>query len=386
MIRSRLSEIGSRIIKSNEQPYVGPLVTTWDLALEPKTGHLDRRIVVETPLRRAGTYLLSARVADGNLSRIVLGVADTVIVKKPTPGGQYFFVADAISGQPVPNANLEFFGYDVDLGRPNREITRIEIREFTRTTGPDGQLIVDDKVLDPHFNWLTIARTATGRLAFVGFNNIWYPYRRDSDRQRLRTFIITDRPLYRPGQPVKFKCWVRRSIYDGPIDQAAAHRSVRVKINNPKDETVFERDYTSDDLGGFDGEYTPPKEARLGTYSLSIEGGDKSEERDKAEFRVEEYRKPEFAVSIETPPAPVRLGEVFTATIRARYYFGAPVRQAKIKFRVTPPALLASLVPQGTVGLALRTRLWLLRSSLCVASRPAFLGIERSPPSHDRPE
>ena len=342
-----LSEIGSRIIKSNEQPYVGPLVASWDLALEPKAGHLDRRIVVDTPLKKAGVYLLSARVADGNLSRIVVGVADTVIVKKPTPGGQYFFVADAISGQPVPNANLEFFGYDVDSAGPNGEITRIETREFTRTTGPDGQLILDDKVLDPHFNWLTIARTTTGRLAFVGFKNIWYPPHSVSDRHRLKTFIITDRPLYRPGQPVKFKCWVRRSSYDGPIDQAAAHRSFRVKINNPKDETVFESDYTSDDSGGFHGEYTPSKEARLGTYTLSIEGGEKSEERDKAEFRVEEYRKPEFAVSIETPPAPVRLGEEFTATIRASYYFGAPVRQAKVKLSVVRTRYSQAWYPRG---------------------------------------
>ena len=76
-------------------------------------------------------------MADGNLSRIVVEIADTVIVKKPTPNGQYFFVADATSGQPVPNANLEFFGYDADRWHgPNREITRIETRGFTRTTGP----------------------------------------------------------------------------------------------------------------------------------------------------------------------------------------------------------------------------------------------------------
>ena len=161
------------MIESNEQPYVGPLVTSWDLAIEPKAGHLDRRIVVDTPLKKAGTYLLSARVADGDLSRIVVGVADTVIVKKPTPNGQYFFVADATSGQPVPNANLEFFGYD-SIGRTEPGDHPDRDPRLHQDHGPDGQLILDDKVLDPHFNWLTIARTATGRLAFVEFRD-WYP-------------------------------------------------------------------------------------------------------------------------------------------------------------------------------------------------------------------
>ena len=38
-------------------------------------------------------------------------VADTAIVQKPLDKATWFFVADAVKGQPVAKANLEFFGY-----------------------------------------------------------------------------------------------------------------------------------------------------------------------------------------------------------------------------------------------------------------------------------
>ncbi|MGB2611157.1 MAG: alpha-2-macroglobulin family protein, partial [Isosphaeraceae bacterium] len=52
-------------------------------------------------------------------------------------------------------------------------------------------------------------------------------------------------------------------------------------------------------------------------------------------FRVEEYKKPEFEVNVDAPTKPVMLGEKVPATIKAKYYFGSPVAEAKVKYKVT---------------------------------------------------
>ena len=52
------------------------------------------------------------------------------------------------------------------------------------------------------------------------------------------------------------------------------------------------------------------------------------------EFRVEEYKKPEFEVIVEAPDEPVALGEMVTATVKANYYFGAPVANGTVKYTV----------------------------------------------------
>ena len=66
----------------------------------------------------------------------------------------------------------------------------------------------------------------------------------------------------------------------------------------------------------------------LGVYQLFIPqmGG--------GSFRVEEYKKPEFEVTVEAPKKPIMLGEKITAKIKAKYYFGAPVVKAKVKYKV----------------------------------------------------
>ena len=51
-------------------------------------------------------------------------------------------------------------------------------------------------------------------------------------------------------------------------------------------------------------------------------------------FRVEEYKKPEYEVTIDAPTEPVALGEKVAATIKAKYFFGAPVTKAKVKYKI----------------------------------------------------
>src|SRR5205814_9824732 len=51
-------------------------------------------------------------------------------------------------------------------------------------------------------------------------------------------------------------------------------------------------------------------------------------------FHREEYKKPEFEVTIKAPTAPVALSEKITARIEAKYYFGSPVTKATVKYKI----------------------------------------------------
>ena len=69
---------------------------------------------------------------------------------------------------------------------------------------------------------------------------------------------------------------------------------------------------------------------------------------------MEEYKKPEFEVKVDAPTEPVMLGEKISATVNAKYYFGAPVVNAKVKYKVTRTPHEARWYPGGAVGLVLR--------------------------------
>src|SRR5205823_6052824 len=102
----------------------------------------------------------------------------------------------------------------------------------------------------------------------------------------------------------------------------------KVQINNPRGEKILDKSFTADEFGGIAGEHHFPKGAMLGTYQVFIPnmGG--------GSFRVEEYKKPEFEVTVEAPREPVKLGDQIMATIHAKYYFGAPVSKAMVKYKV----------------------------------------------------
>ncbi len=321
---------GPRIVQQGEGRFLGKQKAAWELALRPRERHFDQRIFVEAPLKTAGAYLVEASLNDGgNTTRTIAWVADTVIVKKQIDGGTYYFVADAVSGKPVPNAKLAFFGWRQRQVK-DREF-HVDTTEFTKTADEQGQMRLTPEQESAQYQYLITATADGGRSAFYGFTSIWGNAITRADFTTLnKTFVITDRPVYRTEQSVKFKCWVAPVSYveNDAENNSLAGRSYKVIITNPKGEKVLERQFESDKFGGFDGELKLDKDATLGAYSLTVEnfGG--------GSFRVEEYKKPEFEVTVDAPSEPVMLGEKITATVRAKYYFGAPVTSAKVKYTV----------------------------------------------------
>lgn len=324
-----IGDLGYRLVVQNQEQYLEEgLAASWNLDLEPREAHFDKRITVSTPLQKAGAYLLTAQMAGGNRSQIILWVADTVIVKKPLDGKTWVYVADATTGRPIQRANVEFFGFR-QRHIPNTNRFVVDTSNFAEFTSADGQVIVPIDRTGQEMQWIVIARTQRGRLAYLGFTGIWGARRYDPEYNAVKVFTITDRPVYRPGQTVKFKFWVRRAQYDQEETSDFAHQKFTVHVLDPKGEKILERAYQADAYGGIDGELQLAREATLGVYQLYVvdHGG--------GSFRVEEYKKPEFEVTIEAPSEPVMLGEPVTARIQARYYFGAPVTQAKVHYKIT---------------------------------------------------
>ena len=333
--RMQVDNIGYRLVEKKRDKFVGKEAARWDLRLEPKADHVDRLVTVKTPLKKAGAYLLTATLANGNVSKIIVWIDDTAIVRKQLDGKAFFYVADAVSGTPLPKVNLEFFGYRQDYVTWQKAIGRhynILTSQFVEYTDADGQFMPAPTEMKPEYQWLITATTEDGRLAYLGFSGVWYGHQYDAEYNQRKVFGITDRPVYRPNQPVKFKFWIRQAQYDQDNSSPFANQEFAVIVTNPKGDKVFEKTYRTDAYAGLDGEFALPKDAALGQYYGYVWQGGTS--WGGVRFRVEEYKKPEFEVNIEAPTEPVALGEKITATVKAKYYFGAPVKKAKVKIKV----------------------------------------------------
>jgi uncharacterized protein YfaS (alpha-2-macroglobulin family) len=338
--RANIADIGYRLVQRQENQYLGKKVASFAMDLNPRPEHVDALTSVTTPLQKPGAYLLTAQMAGGNVSRIIVWVSDTVILKKQLDGQVYYFVADAVTGQPVPKADVEFFGWRQMQVAQNVNQWRVESTTFKQPTDADGQIFLDQKNVNVNHQWLVTARKGD-RFAYLGFTGMWFGRAYDPQYNQVKVFGITDRPVYRPEQTAQFKFWVRHAKYDQPDVSDFAGKPFTVQIHNPKGEKVYEQPMNADAFGGLAGDFMLPKGTTLGVYQIQVvnHGG--------TSFRVEEYKKPEFEVQVEAPKEPVRLGEQITATVKANYYFGAPVTKARVKYKVLRTAHNANWYPMG---------------------------------------
>jgi uncharacterized protein YfaS (alpha-2-macroglobulin family) len=335
-----LGNIGYMLVEQRQEKYIGKKVATWDMDLKPRPNHVDERITVTTPLEKPGAYLVTAQMKHGNTSRIIIWVADTVIVKKQLDHKALYYVADAVTGKPIDKANVEFFGWKQVQVKPNTNQFRVETINFAENTDKDGQIILGENRMPNQNQWVITARDKD-RLAYLGFSHVWFGQHYDPEYNQTKVFTMTDRPVYRPMQTVQFKFWVRHAKYDEPNTSDFAGKTFTVEIRDPKNEKILEKNYTADEYGGIAGEFPLSKTATLGVYALIVKdhGG--------GSFRVEEYKKPEYEVTVEAPKEPIGLGDQTVATIHAKYYFGAPVINARVKYKVTRTAYSSTWYPIG---------------------------------------
>ncbi len=342
--RLQIDNLGWRLIQTNESRYIGETAAQWSQDLEPRARHFDRRITVQAPLKKAGAYWITARMAQGNVNHLVLWVQDTILVEKPLADRMLLYLADAESGAPVTNARISAFRYKTDWKEApggKRGWQEVTTGESDLTTDSNG-LARGPADKQSNWNWLYTAVTPEGRFAFQGFSSHWFGGESENRLRDNRTYVITDRPVYRPGHAVQIKAWISPVRYDLPETPSEyAGKKFTLRIHDPHGEKVMETTLAADAYGGISGSWSLPAGAALGTYGIEIDS------YGNGSFRVEEYKKPEFEVTVEAPSDPLALGDAFKAVIKARYHFGAPVTKGRVKWKVERRTYAVNWFPWG---------------------------------------
>lgn len=318
----------------------------WNETVVPAADYHDRRIVLDAPITEPGLYWLACKPASGAEQYTLFWVDEVVFVQQTIQNGYLFSVNRADSGAPIANVECHFYGVFSENG--NRTL---KVQQFTETTDENGTLVVPAEKFPDGFRWIISARDSKdGRLLALSSTDTYPNWMRNQNNSSLynqtNCYMMTDRPVYRPAQTAHYKFWIRQATYGAMDDTQFAKQTYRLWITNPKGEKVIDTDVTTDAYGGIEGEYVIPADAPLGLWNYSIlDRGTENYRWGGQLFRIEEYKKPEYEVTVDLPSDAVRLGEKIEATISAKYYFGSPVTEAKVKYKVTRTATQSSWYP-----------------------------------------
>jgi hypothetical protein len=232
---------------------------------------------------------------------------------------------------------------DLADGRP---LGDVEVRLDSR--GPDAPVRTDASGLarlalgDAPASLLVARR---GRdVALLPSRTGWWSegagWRRAARADFLRFCVFDDRRMYRPGEEVRVKGWLRR-IGAGPRGDVEALPSgvtaLRWVLRDSQGNEAAKGEARVSGLGGFDLALKLPATMNLGAAVVQLEAaGTALEGRQHAHvFQVQEFRQPEFEVRAEASEGPHFVGDAATVTVSAAYYSGGGLPGAEVSWRVT---------------------------------------------------
>jgi len=345
------NRIGERLVYHNQTKYLaGKPAAQWWAEFKPRPRHWDRRIDITAPLKEPGAYLLQGKMNGGNTTRLIVWITNTTIIAKPLHRKTLYMVADAKTGQVVPQAQMELFGYRTEYIPHKRRTEKdryynIFTTEAAAVTDVDGMVQRDPDDPKKPFQWLAVVRAKKSkRFGVLGFTRHWRSDYRAANYQASKAYVFADRPIYRPDQKVHFKAWVRAARYDMAYVSHFAGRKFVVEIHDPRGQKLYNKTLKANEYGAVTDTITLDEDAALGGYRINVmerpyvdpftKKRDKVRHLGSTRFRVEEYKKPEFEVTVEAPKDPATLGDKFEATVKAKYYFGAPVTNGMVHYTI----------------------------------------------------
>ncbi len=157
----------------------------------------------------------------------------------------------------------------------------------------------------------------------------------------VRWHVFDDRSMYKPGEEVHLKGWMRQigSTQDADVSLLPGAFTVQYQVYGSRGNELANGVSDVNDLGGFDLSFTLPANANLGYAQvyLSVVTSANVVNRDYYHsFQIQEFRRPEFQVSAATEgEGPYFIGEDATVSVEANYYAGGPLPNAETNWTVT---------------------------------------------------
>lgn len=158
-----------------------------------------------------------------------------------------------------------------------------------------------------------------------------------------RWYIFDDRTLYRPGEEVHVKGWLRRvgGGQRGDVGLLQGSATVNYEVYDPQSNQLTSGSAAVSVLGGFDFTFTLSPNANLGYawVNLSLIGSAGNQLAGLTashSFQIQDFRRPEFEVSARNETTgPYFAGDYATVAVAANYYAGGPLPNADVVWTVT---------------------------------------------------
>jgi hypothetical protein len=327
-LRERQASLGkrSRVVGATEFAQIpllnaSQLVARWKLVTPPALVSETQQLPIDG--LAAGVYLIEA--TDGTYKAYTVAIVTSIaIVERVSNGQASLYVADRKTGAPVEKADVVLWANGKQQSQAQ---TGVDGLATLNMSGPAAPPDANGNVPEAENVWI-LARSGADAALVTPWS---YGFASDQSGD-LKAYIYTDRPVYRPGHTVHIKAVIRKEKNDA-LELPDA-RTLKLKVTDADNKVVLQQDAAVSTHGTVTADLNLAADAGLGYYSISIGGTGNNQNAGNGSFYVEEYKKPEYQVTVKPSAPRILQGNSIQATIEARYFFGEPVANAKVKYVV----------------------------------------------------
>jgi hypothetical protein len=307
----------------------------WTLTVPGPSDYKSHTVQQSGPALPLGHYLVVLSTSNDNSTKEQPGLTTAystlsvselsqVIRNAATTEAPELLVLHLQSGQPLAGVQvLPFFQYY------NQTARRYEQRRGKQlATSPEGHLQIPLGLTTGQNTSLRAMLLIKGADSLLAESSGYYGPRRpgrEEDQPQRRTFLYTDRAIYRPGQTLYFKGILTET--QAGKSQLLTKQALSVRLVDVNGQTVQTLPFTTSDFGSFHGSLVLPTGLLNGEMSLQTDNGSVS-------FAVEDYKRPTFQVTFEPVQGTPVLGQSVTVRGKAVAYAGQPIDGATVQYRV----------------------------------------------------
>lgn len=312
----------------NQLVLMQPLAA-YNFQLPASDDHQRHRIELPIAAVAAGNYIILASATPGFERSNNLLAAHRVHCSNIAWMQQdmHLFTVHRETGQPLKQATVKIWEQQYDYG--TRQYQNKVVGNFNSDAQGYTRLPVAEpgegynRTLEIGFKGDTLYLDNQTTAAVFGSNE------NDAAEEKLRSFLFTDRAIYRPGQTLYFKGIISQAKGNNRYETVPG-KKVRVRLFDANNQKTDSLQLESNAFGSYTGSFTLPAGVLNGSFRIEESVSDNS-----YYFSVEAYKRPQFFVNYEPVMGSYRINDTILVTGNAQAYAGFGVDGAQVRYRVT---------------------------------------------------
>lgn len=296
---------------------------TWEQQLDKTNYYTSYVTAGKLP---EGIYVVEAFM-NGEISHIPLVVSNWGIITKSVNNHMVAYVSDKKSGEVITDFTAYAFQGD-SIIKP--------------VSYKKGVALFQSKS-DNNYSSTIPVMIIKGDKMTVNISYLYNYYYNQPKSEKI--YLFTDQSAYRPDNWVRFKGIARvnkSSTFDYSVPKGEI---IYYSIYDNANQQVMRKSAMLDENGCFVDSIFLEKSRALGEYTIMARMNAEYAQNEyyynyygiqenKTSFRLEEFKKPEFEVTVTSDKSQYSFGDKITATVQAKYFFGTKVTNADVNWKI----------------------------------------------------